>query len=45
MVRGHLDWPRLSFREQYKEGDEESDRENDGKTTSEGGPAFGRTAY
>ena len=31
----HLDWPRLSYREQFKEGDEETDRGNDGKTTSE----------
>ena len=30
----HLDWPRLSYREQFKEGDEEADRGNDGKTTS-----------
>ena len=30
----HLDWPRLSCREQFKEGDEEADRGNDGKTTS-----------
>ena len=29
----HLDWPRLSYREQYKEGDEEADTENDGKNT------------
>jgi len=37
----HSDWPRLSYREQYKEGDEEADRENDGKTTtSETGLAF-----
>ena len=26
--------PRLSYREQFKEGDEEADRGNDGKTTS-----------
>ena len=31
------DWPRLSYREQYKEGDEEADRGNDGKTTSKSG--------
>jgi len=28
-------WPRLSYREQYKEGDEKADKKNDGKTTSE----------
>ena len=28
----HLGWPRLTYREQYKEGDEEADKENDGKT-------------
>ena len=28
------DHPRLSFREQFKEGDEEADRGNDGKTTA-----------
>ena len=33
----HLDWPRLSYREQFKEGDEEADRGNDGKTTSKSG--------
>ena len=34
MSHDHLDWPRLSYREQIKEGDEEADRGNDGKTTS-----------
>ena len=29
----HLDWPRLSYREQFKEGDEEAERGNDGKIT------------
>ena len=33
----HLDWPRLSYREQFKEGDEEAGRGNDGKTTSKSG--------
>ena len=33
----NLDWPRLSYREQLKEGDEEADRGNDGKTTSKSG--------
>ena len=28
----HLDWPRLSYREQFKEGDEEADRRKDGWT-------------
>ena len=32
-LHDHLDWPRLSYREQFKEGDEEADRGNDGKTT------------
>ena len=27
----HLDWPRLSYTEQFKEGDEEADRGNDGR--------------
>ena len=30
---------------QYKEGDEEADRGNDGKTTSKSGLALNRTAY
>ena len=25
----HVDWPRLSYREQFEEGDEEADRGND----------------
>ena len=47
MGRQHqrVDWPRLSFREQYKEGDEEADRGNDGKTTSKSGLAFNGTSY
>ena len=36
----HLDWPRLSYREQFNEGDEEADRGNDGKTTSKSGLAL-----
>ena len=32
--------PRLSYREQLKEEDEEADRGNDGKTTSKSGLAF-----
>ena len=36
---------RLANREQYKEGDREADRGNDGKTTSERGLALGGTAY
>ena len=36
----HLDWPRLSYGEQFKEGDEEADRGNYGKTTSKSGLAF-----
>ena len=41
MGRQHqrVDWPRLSYREQYKKGDEEADRGNDGKTTSKSGLA------
>ena len=33
----HLDWPRISYREQFKGWDEEADRGNDGKTTSNSG--------
>ena len=36
----HLDWPRLSYREQFKEEDEEADSGNDGKTTSKSGLAL-----
>ena len=38
-------WPRLFSREQYKVGDEEADRGNDGKTTSKSGLALNGTAY
>ena len=41
----HLDWPRLSCREQFKEEDEEADRGNDGKTTSKSGLAFNGTSH
>ena len=34
MSHDYPDWPRLFYREQFKEGDEEADRGNDGKTTS-----------
>ena len=37
MTHDHLDRPRLSCREQFKEGDEEADRGNDGKTPSKSG--------
>ena len=47
MGRQHqrVDWPRLSYSEQYKEGDEEADRGNDGKTTSKSGQALNGTSY
>ena len=38
--QNHLGWPRLSYREQSKEEDEEPDRGNDEKTTSKSGLAF-----
>ena len=41
----HLDWPRLSYREQFKEGEVEADRGNDGKTTSKSGLALNRIYY
>ena len=34
-----------SYREQFREGDEEADRENDGKTTSESGLALNGKSY
>ena len=40
----HLDWPRLSYREQLKEEDEEADRGNDGKTTSKSGLTLNGTS-
>ena len=45
MSHDHLDWPRLSYREQFKEGDEEADRGNDGKTTSKSGLALNGIYY
>ena len=41
----HLDWPRLSYREQFKEGDEEADSGNDGKTASKRGLALNGIYY
>ena len=35
----------LSYREQFKEGDEEADRRNDGKTTSMSGLALNGISY
>ena len=45
MSHYHLDWQRLSYREQFKEEDEEADRGNDGKTTSKSGLALNGTSY
>ena len=48
MSHDHLDWPReqrTSYREQFKEGDEEADRGNDGKTTSKSGQALNGISY
>ena len=45
MSHDHLDWPRLSYREQFKEGDEEADTGNDGKTTSKSGLALNGISY
>ena len=39
------DWPRLSYREHVKEGDEEADRGNDGKPKSKSGLAFNGVSY
>ena len=41
----HLDWQRLSYKEQFKEGDEGADRGNGGKTTSKSGLALNGTSY
>ena len=41
----HLDWPRLSYREQFKEEDEEADRGSDGKTASKSGLASNGISY
>ena len=43
--RDHLDWSRLPYREQFKEGDEEADRGNDGKITSKSGMALNGVSY
>ena len=43
--RDHLDWPRLSYGGQFKEGDEEADRGNDGKTTSKSELALNGIPY
>ena len=45
MSHGHLHWPRPSYREQYKEGDEEADRGNDRKITSKSGLALNGISY
>ena len=47
MGRQHqrVDWPRLSYREQYKEGDEEADKGNNGKITPKSGLASTGTSY
>ena len=37
MSHDHLDWSSLSYGEEFKEGDEEADTGNDGKTTSKSG--------
>ena len=42
---GHLDLPNLSYREQFKERDEEANRGNDGKTTSKSGLALNGISY
>ena len=41
----HLDWPVLSYMEQFKGGDEEADRGNDGKETSKSGLALNGIPY
>ena len=41
----HLDWPRRSYREQFKEGDEEADGGNAEKTTSKSGLALNGISY
>ena len=45
MSQDHLDWPRLSYREQFKEGHEEAARGNDRKTTSKSGLALNGISY
>ena len=41
----HLDWSRLSDREELKHRDEEADRGNDGKTTWKSGLALNGISY
>ena len=41
----HLDRPRLSYREQFKEGDEDADRGYDRKTTSKSGLTLNGLSY
>ena len=45
MSHDHLDWPRLSYREQFREKDEETDRGNDRKTTSKSALALNGISY
>ena len=45
MLHDHLDWPRLSYREQLKDGDKEVDRGNNGKTTSKSRLALNGISY
>ena len=45
MSQDRVDWPRLSYTEQFKEEDEEADRGNDGKTTSKSGLALNGISY
>ena len=45
MSHDHLDWSRLSYREHFKEGDDEEDRRNDEKTTSKSGLALNGLSY
>ena len=45
MSHDHLDWPRLSYREQFKEGHEEAVRGNDRKTASKSEQALNGISY
>ena len=47
VVRARLTiiWTGKDYREQFKEGDEEADRGNDGKTTSKSGLALNEISY
>ena len=40
-----MNWPRVSYREQFKEGDQGADRGNDGRVTSKSGLALNRIYY